>query len=179
MSAPTTWGSWATARPTSTASVKKARSSPTGTASRAARRTRRLHHRPVADPHRPDQGRTAWRRARPRPARSKCRGCPEDPRLRHRPVRQESPGRPQRVSATVHGFDEFFGNLYHLNAEEEPENPDYPKDPEFRAKFGPRGVLKCKASEHRRSDRGSRLRTSRQADDREHRPARHQAHGDH
>jgi arylsulfatase A-like enzyme len=48
---------------------------------------------------------------------------------------------------TVHGFDEFFGNLYHLNAEEEPENPDYPKAPQFRAKFGPRGVLKCKASD--------------------------------
>jgi arylsulfatase len=47
---------------------------------------------------------------------------------------------------TVHGFDEFFGNLYHLNAEQEPENPDYPKDPNFRKKFGPRGVLKCKAS---------------------------------
>jgi len=42
---------------------------------------------------------------------------------------------------TAHGFDEFFGNLYHLNAEEEPENEDYPKDPEFRKKFGPRGVL--------------------------------------
>ncbi len=48
---------------------------------------------------------------------------------------------------TVHGFDEFFGNLYHLNAEEEPENPDYPKDPAFKAKFGPRGVLKSKATE--------------------------------
>ena len=47
---------------------------------------------------------------------------------------------------TVHGFDEFFGNLYHLNAEEEPEHPAYPKDPQFRAKFGPRGVLKCKAT---------------------------------
>jgi arylsulfatase A-like enzyme len=47
---------------------------------------------------------------------------------------------------TVHGFDEFFGNLYHLNAEEEPEHPAYPKDPQFRAKFGPRGVLKCKAA---------------------------------
>jgi arylsulfatase len=44
---------------------------------------------------------------------------------------------------TVHGFDEFFGNLYHLNAEEEPENPDYPKDPAFKTKFGPRGVLRC------------------------------------
>jgi arylsulfatase len=46
---------------------------------------------------------------------------------------------------TMHGFDEFFGNLYHLNAEEEPENIDYPKNPEFRRKFGPRGVLKTKA----------------------------------
>jgi len=42
---------------------------------------------------------------------------------------------------TVHGFDEFFGNLYHLNAEEEPELPDYPKDPAFKAAFGPRGVM--------------------------------------
>jgi arylsulfatase len=42
---------------------------------------------------------------------------------------------------TNHGFDEFFGNLYHLNAEEEPELPDYPKDPEFLKKFGPRGVI--------------------------------------
>jgi arylsulfatase len=44
---------------------------------------------------------------------------------------------------TVHGFDEFFGNLYHLNAEEEPECEDYPKNPEFAKKFGPRGVLHC------------------------------------
>jgi len=42
---------------------------------------------------------------------------------------------------TNHGFDEFFGNLYHLNAEEEPENEDYPKNPEFRKRFGPRGVI--------------------------------------
>ncbi len=48
---------------------------------------------------------------------------------------------------TVNGFDEFFGNLYHLNAEEEPELPDYPKDPAYRAKFGPRGVLKCQAAD--------------------------------
>lgn len=47
---------------------------------------------------------------------------------------------------TVHGFDEFFGNLYHLNAEEEPENPDYPRNPEFLARFGPRGVLDCVAT---------------------------------
>jgi arylsulfatase len=51
---------------------------------------------------------------------------------------------------TVHGFDEFFGNLYHLNAEEDPEHPDYPdpKDfPQFRERFGPRGVLRCEATE--------------------------------
>ena len=42
---------------------------------------------------------------------------------------------------TAHGFDEFFGNLYHLNAEEEPENPDYPKNPDFKKRFGPRGVM--------------------------------------
>jgi arylsulfatase len=47
----------------------------------------------------------------------------------------------------VHGFDEFFGNLYHLNAEEEPYYDSYPKDPEFRKKFGPRGVLKCRATD--------------------------------
>jgi arylsulfatase len=48
---------------------------------------------------------------------------------------------------TVHGFDEFFGPLYHLNASEEPELPDYPKDPAFFAKYGPRGVLECKATD--------------------------------
>jgi arylsulfatase A-like enzyme len=48
---------------------------------------------------------------------------------------------------TVNGFDVFYGNLYHLNAEEEPELPDYPKDPAYRAKYGPRGVLKTKATD--------------------------------
>jgi len=47
---------------------------------------------------------------------------------------------------TVHGFDEFFGPLYHLNASEEPELPDYPKNPEFLKKYGPRGVMDCTAS---------------------------------
>ena len=49
----------------------------------------------------------------------------------------------------MHGFDEFFGNLYHLNAEEEPEQPYWPKDPNdpIRKHFTPRGVLKCKATD--------------------------------
>src|SRR5207344_123004 len=46
---------------------------------------------------------------------------------------------------TMHGFDEFYGNLYHLNAEEEPELDDYPTEPEFKKRFGPRGVLHCVA----------------------------------
>jgi len=48
---------------------------------------------------------------------------------------------------TVHGFDEWLGNLYHLNAEEEPENVDYPKNPAFKAEFGPRGVMHCLATD--------------------------------
>ncbi len=47
---------------------------------------------------------------------------------------------------TAHGFDEFFGNLYHLNAEEEPENPDYPQDAQFKKRFGPRGVIESFAN---------------------------------
>jgi len=46
---------------------------------------------------------------------------------------------------TAHGFDEFFGNLYHLNAEEEPENRNYPTDPAFREQYGPRGVIRSSA----------------------------------
>lgn len=46
---------------------------------------------------------------------------------------------------TVHGFDEFYGNLYHLNAEEEPESAGYPKDPAFRKRYGPRGVIRSSA----------------------------------
>jgi arylsulfatase A-like enzyme len=78
---------------------------------------------------------------------------------------------------TVNGFDEFFGNLYHLNAEEEPELPDYPKDPAYRAKFGPRGVLKCKGTEVDDATVDP-LRQGRQVDHRGHRPAHKEAHGD-
>ena len=78
---------------------------------------------------------------------------------------------------TVHGFDEFYGNLYHLNAEEEPELPDYPKDPAFRAKFGPRGVMDCKASDTDDHDCGSALRQGRQAGLQGHRSADQEADG--
>ncbi|MEQ8667727.1 MAG: hypothetical protein RIC12_01060 [Pirellulales bacterium] len=46
---------------------------------------------------------------------------------------------------TKNGFDQFLDNLYHLNAEQEPEDPDYPKDPEFKEQYGPRGVIRSTA----------------------------------
>ena len=67
---------------------------------------------------------------------------------------------------TVNGFDEFFGNLYHLNAEEEPELPDYPKDPAYCKKFGPRGVLEVQGDRRGRSRpsiRGSAKSASRRS----------------
>jgi arylsulfatase A-like enzyme len=78
---------------------------------------------------------------------------------------------------TVHGFDEFFGNLYHLNAEEEPENPDYPKNPEFKARFGPR---RDEMHRDRYGDprRRSPLWPLGQAEMRGHGPADEEADGD-
>ncbi len=76
--------------------------------------------------------------------------CPEDPTIAEmlRPLGYATGqfgknhlGDKDEFLPSNHGFDEFFGNLYHLNAEEEPELPDYPKDPAFRKKFGPRGVI--------------------------------------
>ena len=67
---------------------------------------------------------------------------------------------------TAHGFDEFYGSLYHLNAEQEPENEDYFKDPALQKKYGPRGVIHSWAN------------AGRHTEDREHRSAEHQAHGD-
>ena len=82
---------------------------------------------------------------------------------------------------TVHGFDEFFGNLYHLNAEEDPEDPDYPTEkefPQFNKLFRPRGVLHCFATDKDDPDCGPALRPRRQAEDQGHRSAHAQADGD-
>ncbi len=143
------------------------------------RRPRRLHHRAVADPHRPDQGRHARRHAR-----AQRRGSDRSPQFLKNlgyatgQFGKNHLGDRNEHLPTVHGFDEFFGNLYHLNAEEEPEYADYPKDPAFRKKFGPRGVLKCKATDKDDATVDRAIRQGRQAGDREHRPADPQAHGD-
>jgi arylsulfatase A-like enzyme len=72
---------------------------------------------------------------------------------------------------TVHGFDEFYGILYHLNAMEEPYDPQYPKSPQFLASFGPRNVIDTKASTVDDADHRSALGQGRQADDRRRRSA--------
>ena len=109
-------------------------------------RALRFHHRPERVPHRPDQGGLA---------RAPTLGLQkEDPTIAELLKAQgyatgqfgkNHLGDRDEFLPTVHGFDEFYGNLYHLNAEEEPELPDYPKrDPEFpdfRKNFGPRGVM--------------------------------------
>ena len=135
---------WGTAPRTSTASATKASPSPTTTRSRAA---------PRAAP-RSSPGRTRFARVSPR---SGCQGADvglqkEDPTIAEllKPLGYATGqfgknhlGDKDEFLPTLHGFDEFFGNLYHLNAEEEPEDADYPKDPAFRKRFGPRGVLHC------------------------------------
>jgi arylsulfatase A-like enzyme len=77
------------------------------------------------------------------------------------------PGDKDEFLPTMHGFDEFFGNLYHLNAEEEPEEPDYPKDPEFK---------KPVRTQRRITQLGGR---QRRTEDRGHRPPHQKAHGNH
>ena len=79
---------------------------------------------------------------------------------------------------TVHGFDEFFGNLYHLNAEEEPEYPNYPKDPAFRKTVRAARRAEVQGDRQGRCDRRPAVRQGRQADHREHRAAHQEAHGD-
>ena len=79
---------------------------------------------------------------------------------------------------TVHGFDEFFGNLYHLNAEEEPENIDYPKNPAVQGQFRPARRAALLRHRPRRGRRGPALRRLGQAEVRGHRAAHRRADGD-
>ena len=105
-----------------------------------------LHHRPDAQAHRPVEGRHPGRAGRPAGARHHHRPGAQAARLCDRAVRQEPPRRPDEYLPTAHGFDEFFGNLYHLNAEEEPERPYWPKDDTAYVKANsPRGVLQTSA----------------------------------
>ena len=79
---------------------------------------------------------------------------------------------------TVHGFDEFFGNLYHLNAEEEPENIDYPKDPDLQGRVRPARRVEVRGHGDGHAGRGSALRPVGQAEVRGYRAADPEAHGD-
>ena len=114
---------------------------------------RSFHHRADAATHRPFQGRLPARPLACSQRHHHCGGA-EAARLCDRTIRQEPSRRPQRVSSELHGFDEFFGNLYHLNAEEEPEDPDCPNDPAFEAMFG-----RAACSSARRATPTTRRRT--------------------
>jgi arylsulfatase len=111
-------------------------------------RPRRVHHRPVADPHRL----TKVGLPGAKEGLSNLDPTIADLLKPHGYVcgqfGKNHVGDRNEHLPTVHGFDEFFGNLYHLNAEEEPEHPDYPSPetfPNFRERFGPRGVLHTRA----------------------------------
>ena len=80
---------------------------------------------------------------------------------------------------TVHGFDEFFGNLYHLNAEDEPEHPDYPKNPALQGAIRPARRPEMRRDHDRHAGRRPTLRPVGQAEMRGHRAAHQEAHGDH
>ena len=116
-----------------------------------------VHHRAGDAAHRPFQGRPARRRSRPA-------GRGHDHRRSLKPLGYATGqfgknhlGDKNEFLPTVHGFDEFFGNLYHLNAEEEPENPDYPKDPVSRSVWAA-GRAQVQCDRPRRPDRRSALR---------------------
>ncbi len=79
---------------------------------------------------------------------------------------------------TVHGFDEFFGNLYHLNAEEEPELPDYPKDPEISCGLWAARRAALHGDRQGRRDGRPALGTRGEADHRRHRAADEETNGD-
>ena len=106
------------------------------------------------------------------------RGAAQGAGLRHRPVRQEPLGDLNHMLPTNHGFDEFFGNLYHLNAEEEPEMDNYPKDPRFRRDLRAARRHPFLGDRQGRHDGAAALGQGRQAEDRGHRPAHEEAHGD-
>ena len=95
------------------------------------RRPRRVHHRAVANPHGAHEGRPAGREWACKP-RSDIADLLKPLGYVTGQFGKNHLGDRNEFLPTVHGFDEFFGNLYHLNAEEEPENPDYPKDPRSR-----------------------------------------------
>ena len=152
-------------------------------------RRAKLHGRPLRLHHRPE------RASAPACPRSACRAPTlglqkEDPTIAEllKPLGYATGqfgknhlGDRNEFLPTVHGFDEFYGNLYHLNAEEEPELPDYPnpKDfPNFRENFGPRGVLALHWRPTWTTRRSIRASAGRQAKDRGHRAADQEADGD-
>ena len=106
----------------------------------------RLHSRPDAVPHRASEGRHAGRQAGPAGQGPDHRRTAQAVWYATGQIGKNHLGDRNEYLPTVHGFDEFYGILYHLNAMEEPYDPQYPKYPQFRATFGPRNIVDTKAT---------------------------------
>ena len=129
-------------RPTSTGSARgRAAARRVLRAAELHRRAGWVHHWPVAHSYRFDDGGHPWLPRRAEQGRHDVGRDPEDAGLLNRAVRQEPPGRPRGTPSARHGFDKYWGNLYHLNANEDLEDPDRPTGPAFRKQFDPRGVI--------------------------------------
>ena len=138
-------------------------------------RSRKLHHRRIADPHGHDHCGSGWRRI----------GLPAEAATIATVLKsmgyatgqfgKNHLGDMNEFLPTVHGFDEFFGYLYHLDAMEDPAHPNYPQD-QLNV-VGPRNMVHSWATD-RTTPRRCRAGASRQAEDRRRRPALSQAHGD-
>ena len=108
-------------------------------------RPRRFHHRSKPIAHRLAEGRSAWRKEGMSIKDPTIAGLLKNQGYMTAQYGKNHLGDLDSMLPTNHGFDEFLGNLYHLNAEQEPEHPDYPNDPEFKKKYGPRGVIRSTA----------------------------------
>ena len=142
------------------------------------RRPRGVPHRPARHPHRPDQGRLPGAPMGMSQLDPSVGGLLKNLGYATGQFGKNHVGDRNESLPTVNGFDEFFGNLYHLNAEEEPELPDYPKDPAYLRQVRPARRARVQGDRPRRSDGRSALRQDRQADHRGYRRADQEAHGD-
>jgi arylsulfatase A-like enzyme len=120
--------------------------------------SRRLHHRPVADPHRPPEGRPAGRAGRLSEKDPTIADLLKAQGYATGQFGKNHLGDRNEFLPTVHGFDEFFGNLYHLNAEEEPENVDYSEGSDLQGQVRPARRAEVRCPGDRDAGRGSALR---------------------
>jgi len=164
--------------PTSTASPRRERSSPTATAAELHGRPGRVHHRPAPVPHRAAEGRAARRRTRAASRGPEHRGPAEEPRLRDRAVRQEPPRRSQRAPADGARLRRVLRQPLPPQRRGGAGGPAVSEGPAVQAALRPAWRAALQGQRQGRPDGRPALRPGRQADDRGHGPGHAQAHGD-